>query len=89
MLLLEAMGLYHKTASSEAENCSVTQAYSSLKTFYKKTPSSLGANGLNHCSLTVQLLLNVDYAFAKVGFCFDLAGDFLDGIHHCGVIAPT
>jgi hypothetical protein len=60
----EAAGLYHKTASAEAENCCITPSGVFPKPAHKKALSFLRANKLNHRSLTVQLLLDIDHAFS-------------------------
>ena len=44
---------------------------------------------LHDNALAVELLLDVDHTFAQIGFGFDLAFDFFDGIHHGGVIASA
>ena len=44
---------------------------------------------LHYCSLTIQLLLDTDHAFAQICLGFDLAGDLLNGIHYGRMVASA
>ena len=44
---------------------------------------------LHHSTLTIQLLFDINDTLAQICLRFNIAGDFLDGIHYRSVIASA